>query len=524
MKAARKQRPSVRISTRRAKAVASGTGAFGPSWSGANAQLYPVTPDTSQRGWRPDLDRDVASLIPRYKQRAMLSDARYVYTGLGQVSGAVRDKANFAVGSAWVPVYLGKDRRFRDAFNEVITNWMRNCCVRGSLFNWQSSVWLASVSLDRDGEVFILTALSEQGSPRLQFLEAHRIGSDYVDEVPKDAPVPAFYKGRRICNGIVYDDFMRPLGYNILPATEYWGTAKTTWNIVDAASVIHVMDPQWFSQGRGIPTLCNGILDWYDIGESRDAEKIGNKARSRLILAEHNETGAPDRTRALMDARSTGDPTKAAINSTLIENGLIRYFKAGSGGKIEGIDNNKPGSAWIDFIEHIGRSAHRGMDWPYEMHDWSKVGGAAIRAVVGQVQRSIRNRQDALWTPMLSALLYAVSVYINRKQIPLADDWFNIEFRMPPLFSVDVGRDSQNRRQDVAMGLRGVEQIFGEEGEGDVETVFQRRADTHKKLMEVAERNGVPPEAIYNPSAASQQALMSLQGPQQPQTEKEDEE
>lgn len=510
------KRKAIKVPSRRAKAAVSGgtlNGGFAPSWGGHNTSVYPIVEDTKQRGWRPQLDRDAATLISRYRHRAMLSDARYVYGGVGQVSGAIRDKANFVVGDAWVPRYTGTNQKFRQAFNEIIVGrWLRNCDVRGGAYNWQGNVKLACEALDRDGEVFILPTISDFGSPRLQFLESHRIGGDVMGDgkVPKEAN--SKWTGARICNGIVYDDVMRSLAYNVLPADEPFNLGKTTWNLIDAASVIHVIDPQWFSQNRGIPTICNGILDWYDIGEIRDAQKIKVKATSRITLMETNDTGKPDLTKAAMSVRKDGDASQIETNSRLIENGLIRYFKAQSGNKLEAFEADTPGSTWESFVKHIERSAHRGMDWPVEMHDMSSVGGAGVRAVVGQVRRSVINRRAALWNPMLSAVLYAVSYYIKvRKELPMVDDWAKIEFTLPADFSVDVGRDSQNRRQDVAMGLRGVDDILAEEGEGDIEAVFERRAKIHKLRDEVAARNGVPPEAIYNPASASQPALMSLQ-------------
>jgi hypothetical protein len=38
-------------------------------------------------------------------------------------------------------------------------------------------------------------------------------------------------------------------------------------------AVIHVNDFKWFSQCRGQPTVAAAILDWYDLAETRDAEK-----------------------------------------------------------------------------------------------------------------------------------------------------------------------------------------------------------------------------------------------------------
>ncbi len=482
-----------------------------PSWSGREGGLYPISEDTAYRGWRPALDRDARFLINRYKHRAMISDARYIYTGVGQVGGAVHEKANFAVGSAWIPQYAGKDKVFKAAFTERMRLWMKNCDLRGLPYDWQRNVWLASKSLDVDGECYWILTRSEFGRPRIQCLEAHRIGTPYaVDTVPSNVPG---YAGRRVHNGIVYDDAMRPLAYNLLPEDTLLPSRDTAWNLLPAGAVIHHFDPRWYSQSRGIPTLCYGILDWYDIGEIRDAEKVGVKSSSRVALLEYNETGRADPGPALMAGRAVGDTSKVNVDSRLIENGLIRYFKAGSGNRLEAFSADRPGATWEGFIDHIARSAHKGMDWPLEMHDMSKVGGASVRALTGQVQRSVNQRQDVLWTPALSAVLYAVGAYIRLGELPFTEDWYDIVFTTPPKFSVDVGRDAENRRQDVAMGIRGLDDCFGEEGEGDVETVFRRRAAVWQARARVAQEENVPPEALFNPAAASQPAYLSI-GPE----------
>ena len=126
------------------------------------------------------------------------------------------------------------------------------------------------------------------------------------------------------------------------------------------------------------------------------------------------------------------------------------------------------------------------------------------------MQRSVTRRQDVLWGPLLSAVLYAVAAYMRRGDLPFAEDWYNLGFSLPSRFSVDVGRDSDNRRQDVAMGLRGVDDVFAEEGEGDTETVFRRRAKAWRLRDQVAAEEGVPPEAIFNPAAASQPAVLAF--------------
>ena len=89
---------------------------------------------------------------------------------------------------------------------------------------------------------------------------------------------------------------MRPLAYNILPPnySSLIEAPDPAWNLVPAGAVIPIYDPRWYSQSRGIPTLCHGILDWYDVGEIRDSTKTTVKALSRVTMMEYNETGRAD--------------------------------------------------------------------------------------------------------------------------------------------------------------------------------------------------------------------------------------
>ncbi|MFZ9683660.1 MAG: hypothetical protein ACO3DQ_10765, partial [Cephaloticoccus sp.] len=177
---------------------------------------------------------------------------------------------------------------------------------------------------------------------------------------------------------------------------------------------------------------------------------------------------------------------------------LIRYFKANTNQKLEGFQPERPNRDLADFLDHIARSAHRGLGWPIDMHDMSKIGGAAVRSVMGQIQRSVAQRQDALWTPLLSAVLYATGAFVGNGTLPFARDWWNLGFTLPAKPSVDIGRDSQNRRADVAMGLRSLSEIAEEDG-STAETLLRRRASDWLLRERIATETGVPQTALFNP-------------------------
>ena len=491
--------------TSRAKVRASTTAPASSSFSKTSYQ-YPVSSDSPYRGWRPNLDREMWATLPQIRFRAMLSDARYIFAGNGSVAGAVRKKADYTIGWSWVPRYTGTNDYFRRIANNVIEGWCQTCDLRGPGYTWQTCLRLASMAIDRDGDCFaVLTTDPDTGGPRIAWLEAHRVGTPYefTSYLGKMALVPSGpdtggYEGRRVACGVIYDDNQRPVGYNVFPWQMLYGTIPP-WHILPADSVIHVYDPEWHSQTRGIPSIARAILDWYDIGETVGAEKMGVKLNSKLTLIETNETGRREIGREALGAGEVPDTGRQDLQTQTLADGLIRYIKPT--GKIETHESNRPGAAWQGFMEYLARGAFSGMDLPFEFAwDSSKIGGAGVRAMVGQVQRSVETRQRILHAAAMRMLLYAVSVYMRRGDIPFAADWYQWEFSAPAQFSVDLGRDSQNRREDFAMGLQSLTEILQEDGR-DTRGHLQQRANDYLLAKEIADANGVPIEFIINPSS-----------------------
>ena len=472
----------------------------------ASPFLYPATPDSSERGARPVVDKPTWAMIPQVRQRAMLSDARALYAGSGLVKGACMKLADYAVGWAWQPTYKGNDPRFRAIAEAIINGWMDTCDIRGRGFSWRQSLRTACLSLDRDGDVFaILTTDPETGGPRIRWVEADRIGQPQSAgaygqwaTVP-NMPETAGYAGMKCSCGVVVDDNERPVAFNVMP---YEGiSVPYTWNLIPAESVVWFRDPQWFSQVRGIPSLCGGILDWYDLQETVAAEKIAAKINSSLALIESNETGRRELAKEAIGAANLPTAGKpGTLEHKTFERGLIRWIK--TTGKIDTHKAERPGNGWLALMEHLTRSALLGMGLPYEfVWDSSKIGGAGMRSTVGQVGRVIKTRQEVMDGPAKSILLYAVASYMRRGDIPFAADWWNWDLTVPPIYSVDMGRDSQNRREDFAVGIRSLSEILSEESIS-VRDHLNQRASDYLLAKEISEEQGVPIQWLVNPSAS----------------------
>ena len=468
--------------------------------------LYPAVPDSSQRGARPqNVDAPIWAQIPQTRQRAMLQDARAIYVGSGAVKGACDKVADYAVGWAWMPRYTGTDERFRAIAEKVVHGWMKACDVRGGQYDWHVGLRTACVSIDRDGDCFaVLTTDPDSGGPRIQWIEADRIGQPMSSlrartwSLVPDTAETKGYVGMKSACGIVFDDMMRPVAYNVMPY-DMGVSVPYVWNLVPADSVVWFFDPLWFSQARGTPSLSHGILDWYDLNETVAAEKIAAKVASALALIETNETGRRNLGAEALGGVNIPTAGRPGLETQTFERGLIRYIKPT--GKIETLQNNRPSTGWLGLMEHLTRSAFAGMGLPMEfVWDSSKIGGAGVRSMVGQVTRAIERRQRVLYRPALQCLLYAVASYIKRGDIPAAVDWYEWDFSLPPLYSVDMGRDSQNRREDFAVGVRSMSAILAEESI-NIRDHLNTRAQDYLVAKQISDEKGVPMQWLMNPSA-----------------------
>ena len=372
----------------RLKKITSGVASF---WGrGGSNEFYPGGADDQRRFGRGKLARDIAELMVENRQKMLLGDSRYIYQSFSTVSGAVKQKANYVYGNAWRLQSYSSNTEFAMAVEKDFAQIDRLLDTRGTGFSFRKSAWLGSKTIDVDGDYFIiLSENAETGFPKLQFLEAHRVGSFGLNG--GQTVTDGRHKGRRIFAGVIVNDYMEPVAYRVQDESHRDG-----FRDVNANSMIHVCDFEWFSQGRGQPTVAAAILDWYDLAETRDAEKIAEKVNSALTLVESNETGRADNSIVNPQPGSDG-----RIQTQLMDSGLIRYIK--NGGSLKAHQSNRPSDQWLNFTKLVESSAFYAMGWRREMLDSSAIGGAGVRGFAADINKSISARKETIEAGMKRA-------------------------------------------------------------------------------------------------------------------------
>lgn len=448
--------------------------------------MFESTEDSPYRAQRPRLDYDIATLLPKVRHRALLSDSRWIRTAFPLVGGAIEQKADYVCGAGWAAKFTGDDNDWGNRAEAALAEADRLCDLRGFPYSFNKNMHIGSALFDADGDWFIYKTERRDlpGYPAFQYLEAHRFGSSYSWDGRVQGGA---YDGARIINGIIYDDAGATIAYNLL------GRYGEPDKQIPARDIIHAFDPRWFSEGRSLPTIAYAILDWYDVKNIRDAEKRAQEVNAALAIIEKNAAGQ----RPLNNI--VGDPTAqkqtpSGISIEVLEKGLIRYVKSGSG-EITAHTSNRPSEGAAKFDRTIVAGAFYGMGWRIEMMDLSQLTGAGVRGFQDNINTAIDSRWEVMNPIAYLKRLYQVSKLIQRGDLPDHPEWYKFGHPQPPIFTVDAQRTSQTDRDNVRAGVDSIPAVIRRTGR-DAEDVLREQGRYLQLRKKIAKEMDVPEQEL----------------------------
>lgn len=378
---------------------------------------------------------DISRLVPRHDRMTLQSLSRRLYTNFGVLKAAVDQKANYSIGHAFQPKFLSPDIEGAAAARQ----WAQDrffpiCDIRGGVFYWQECLTLISQGLDRDGECYVLLTESAGGDPRFQLVPAHRVGQRNTSEdVVESGP----YRGLKILDGVISNAVGRAVAFRVL-GDESDGSADED---ISARDMVHVFDPDFSEQQRGLPAFTHALTDFLHCLQSTEYERIAQMMLSSIGLIEYNEHGGPDFDDPAY-ALNEGSTEANGITTQLYAGGTTRYFKANSGAKLESITHSRPGDLWERFHDRLIRSALAGVQWPMALIWKSSGQGTAERAEVVRARRAIEQRQATIKRAAQRILSYAVGKAIDKGDLAPFSRFWDIDFTLPPRLTVDDGREN----------------------------------------------------------------------------------
>lgn len=473
-------------------------------WGSNN--LVRAATQTQDRKSVPMLDYDVHRNVSNFGRRTLMSLGRWVYSNNPMVRGGLREQGEYASSSFQLEFYHAHDGSGPDeAWAENAEQWMGNhdqvCDIAGAPYNKRTFRRNLIIAVKRDGDVGILLTKNALGEPRMQIIGAHRIGSRTLQSVvvydgytritaagvvdawgnpiPIDsyvATIPgrgyrvignAAWNGRSIIDGVILDDFGRPIAYRVMGSMPWDYSTFTDVSVNDMALIF---SPDYEGQVRGFSALGSSLFNWQDVDEIQRFGLIAEKVNAAMTLIETNESGSiDDATAALLrttstDAEAVG--TATGLQNEMMDGGTIRYLKAKSGSSLTVPTNDRPTTNAQAFQATIVRSNFAGMDWSVDFSlDPTKIGGASMRVVVDKINRSIAADQDLILEPACRRYdSYALATAMKLGLLPFDPYWFQFCYQGPGRLTADEKYSSDVSLQERRAGITSLSAVAAARG------------------------------------------------------------
>lgn len=452
----------------------------------SNNNLFEAAARTSDRKFVRQADTDFHRNISNFGRRTLMTLGRHLFVSSSPVRGAITEMATYAAGQ-FIPQYTGRN----PAWGRLAEQWMAEhdkiCDVRGAPFSmetWKRSLIVATL---RDGDKGTLLTQSADGYPMIQSIAGHRIGSKsghaFVDG--------GEYDGARMVDGVIINDYGRPLAYRI------YGDTDEEFQDVSVNDMFISFLPDWDDQARGISTLATSAFDWQDIAEARRLELLSQKLNASIGMIEKNETGEADENGGLTIPAADGTEP-AGVRLEKASGGLeVRYFKANAGQGLEAVVSDKPTMNQREFTDSIIRAALNGIGWSSDFSlDPSKVGGASMRVVVAKINATIRNLQRFILLPACRRVDgWRISKAIKLGLLPKDPDWFSWKYQGPAKITADEKYQSSVSIEEMRAGLTSLKTEAEKRGEY-WEDVQDDAIEVEKRLQSRCKEEGVDPNRI----------------------------
>ncbi len=452
--------------------------AWGSPFESANwSPRRGTVPGSAPTDSRNDLTPGVRSELVR--------KSRYLHKNSGFVRELVGNMAIYSTGDGIRVQAQSAKPEWNRAAEDYFSLWAARCEVTRR-FSFEECQSLVCRGIDIDGEYFVHKTRDADGEPRIQLIESHRIGDGFGSKETID--------------GVGLDAWGAPIFYRVL---EDSGESRD----IPAESLLHLFEPEWAGGVRAHPTIQHSINHVLDEMELLALEKHAVKDNADVSRILKTARGEIDDNGDFVvgGAGGTGEASDPVSLQKIVGGKLVALKPDES---LDSFQSNRPSPTFTGFLEHLRRDSALGMI-PFEFAaDSSKIGGAGVRLVVAKADRRFSFRQMILERRFIRPVwAYVIGDAISRGLLPPIAGWWKISSVAPRRVTVDAGREAQQNRADVEMGLKTLSDHYSELG-ADFGEEIERRACDAKLILETAAKYGVPVDMLWKPTGAS-----SLQPP-----------
>lgn len=423
---------------------------------------------------------DIKRELTRYVRSELVRKSRYLHKNSGFVRELVSNMAIYSTGDGIRVQAQSGDPDWNAPAEAYFARWSDSCEVTRR-FSFQECQAIVCRGMDIDGEYFVHKTRDGNQEPVIQLIESHRISDDYGS--------PA-----STTDGIGLDAFGAPVFYRVL-------LDDGKYRDIPASAMLHVFEPEWAGAVRCAPSLqhsINNVLDEIELIAMEKHAVKDNSDISRVLTTERGDIH--DNGDFVVGGMGAETERSDVAELQKIVGGKLVSIKPGE--RLESFASNRPSPTFTGFLEHLRRDSALGF-LPFEFAaDSSKIGGAGVRLIVAKADRRFSFRQMILERRLIRPIwTYVIGDAINRGILPPIAGWWKISTVPPRRITVDAGREAQQNRSDVEMGLKTLSDHFAEMG-ADFEEEVERRASDAKMILETAVKHGVPVDMLWKPTGS----------------------
>ena len=424
-----------------------------------NYGMYDAVAFSTNRQNRPYFATDSKFTLNSWSRLRAMALARWAYGNVSFVKGATDLKARLSVGSGFSPSSHCSDTGLAKAYDDYYQEKTRNIGFQSGE-SMDELLLHDSRSIDVDGDLGFVMTEDEQREAKLQTIESHRIkNGDVTDPACRD--------------GIWCDQYGRKAAFNVeLPGEE----GKT--RRIEARDFIYLAERNRPDELRSMTNFIHALAplqDLYElIGFTMQSAKKNSEYAALIETATPNTPPGigPNFDQVMRQAMGGVAPQPDTPQQR-----VTREQVYGSGGKIpvlrpgesfKSYFHNQPSPTIEQWAEFIIRGIAVGFGMPFEVL-WNpeKLGGTSNRMVLGLLAKSLDQRNCLLKREKLNRVRFWILARgIKRRELKPSPGLFNVTWN--PNFSdltIDAGRDSRERRNNVIAGLDTFTQYASENGQ-----------------------------------------------------------
>ena len=420
------------------------------------------------------------------KRAELVKKMRWGERNSGVIREMVGDLVLYTVGDGFRPQAHTADPAWNATAEAYFAEWSRKCDITGR-FSFNDILRIAERRWVLDGDFFLAKVRNGANQPKLQGIEAHRVGT------------PDDNKDERTHDGIVFGAYGEIRAYWVI-------RSDGTYRLIPANAMMMVQDPEYVSGARGLPLMQHSWNDIQDLMEILALEKTAVKDHAEItrVLKRNGGEFGPDLASELASNPQAADALSQGLGGKFIalEPGEDLVHQASA----------RPNSNFDAFTRLVKQDAAAGV-MPAGFTDPTMLNGPAVRMVIAKMDRIASRHQSILIDNVcVPTWGYVIGDAIAKGDLPAIDGWEKHSWTTPKRITVDAGREAANDRADVEMGLLSMSELYSQRGM-DFREEMEKRAADMAFIRDLASRNGIPFELLYRMTNAQPGTVTAAPAP-----------